>query len=74
VVTGGAQRHSHDHGTQTMSSSLMKESNALVRSNPKTMPPKFLRHAPHRKYYPAGKAVPYYHESYASPLLEVMVF
>ncbi|KAK5199798.1 hypothetical protein LTR47_001686 [Exophiala xenobiotica] len=50
VVTGGAQRHSHDHGTQTMSSSLMKESNALARSNPKTLPPKFLRHAPHLLY------------------------
>jgi hypothetical protein len=38
------------------------------------LPPKFLRHAPHRKYSPARKAVPYYHESYASPLLENMVF
>ena len=50
AVTGAAQRHSsHDHGTQTMSSSLVKESNSLARPRPKTLPPKFLRHAPHRK-------------------------
>ncbi|KAL6248370.1 hypothetical protein RBB50_004625 [Rhinocladiella similis] len=51
VVAGAAQKHtSHDHGTQTMSSSLMRDPNLRSRSPPRTLPPKFLRHAPHLLY------------------------
>ncbi|KAK6381303.1 uncharacterized protein PV06_07358 [Exophiala oligosperma] len=51
VVAGAAQRHtSHDHGTQTMSSSLMRNPSLHSRSDPRALPPKFLRHAPHLLY------------------------